>query len=100
MENNKEQVFAYSLYIKGIWGRNRSVKFKGFPIVQDVKEKLTLEQLRPVIDERLAKLKPKSPFYYKVTERPETLEKMDGIIIRTCRIMLGGGDHILEQKTL
>jgi len=91
------QVFAYSLYIKGVFGKNRSVKFKGFPLIIDCDNKMTMNQLQPLLDDKINKLKPKSPAWFKLVEREETLEKLDGYEIRTAALYQG---KILVEKTI
>lgn len=49
-----QKVLEYTLRVKGIFGRNRSVKFKSFPLAVDQLGPLAQEELQVLVDAALA----------------------------------------------
>ena len=73
MHKEEKQVFRYSLAIKGLFGRNRSVKSKSFDLVVDSESKLSADEIRPKAEAKLKELKPKGQHYIRVSENKEKL---------------------------
>jgi hypothetical protein len=70
----KQQVFDYTLYVSGIFGRNRTKKFKGFPLLKDSPSQISLENLLALMDSTLNQIKLKPGAHIKVVEQPVTIE--------------------------
>jgi hypothetical protein len=68
----KKNVFDYTLYVKGIFGRNRTSKFQGFPLAKEQENKLPLETVRLLMEQNMPKLK--GPCLIKVVEQPLTID--------------------------
>lgn len=85
------KVLTYTLYVVGIWGRNRTVKRKGFKIAEvPATEPLSLETLQAKVPELVVKLKVKPGGKVSVYENPETVEdRGDGIQVRTFTCFAG-----------
>ena len=70
-ESNKKELYAYVLSINGVYGRNRSVKFKTVRIATAERDKpLTVEQLLPAVRTALADLKVKPGAHVSLSQDP------------------------------
>lgn len=89
METNKKEVWDYTLYIKGIYGRNRSVKFGNFDLVKQSEEKRDHAQVLELAREKIQSLKPKGSYWFKVMENPMTIRQEDGYQVLEFKLMSG-----------
>lgn len=94
----KNQVYSYRVYVKGLFGRNRKIKFEGFDVGVDLPEKLTLEEAKSRMEYVLKTIvKPKGDYFLKLSEQPMTLEKHDGYKTREFK-MYSGIDLFSEMR--
>lgn len=93
----KKQVWDYTLYIKGLFGRNRTVKFEGFPVVKRSESQLSLEDLQAATDAAIAKAKIKGQAIVKLVELKMEIEKHDGYETMTFGL---GNSVTLMQKVV
>lgn len=84
----KTTVFSYTLYVKGIFGRNRSVKFKGFPVAELAAPIDDAEALK-LADEKLPAIKIKGQAIVKLVMNKEEIENCDGYAIRSFSLASG-----------
>jgi hypothetical protein len=68
-----QKVLEYSLRVRGVFGRNRTVKSKCFKLAQDQLEPLAAEELQALVDAMLAKVKVKDGAV-DVFEQKQTVE--------------------------
>lgn len=95
--SEKQNVFDYTLFIKGLFGRNRSIKFDSFKLAEDCAEKMPLDQVRKLTEEKIGKLKPKGNYWIKVCEYPSEIELMDGVRFKSTRIILGNDAALIQE---
>ncbi len=72
----KREILRYQLCVKGIFGRNRKVKFEIFTLVKecDPSKPMTLDALMPLYRAKLAEIKFKGGVA-RITEDPLTVEE-------------------------
>lgn len=93
----KTQVYDYSLFIKGLFGRNRSIKFDSFRLIENCLEKQSVEEIKQLAEEKLIKLKPKGSYFFKVAEYPSEIENDSGVRIKTTQITFGYDNTIFSE---
>ena len=94
----RTKVYDYTLYIKGLFGRNRKVKFQGFPLIENSENQFSADGLRALMEAKIASIKPKGQFYLKVIETPCEIEMMDGIEFKSHIIKFGTPPMIQEER--
>lgn len=83
---NKLKVYEYRLFIKGLFGRNRKVKFESFLLTEDKESQLSVEELEKLLEAKLKELKVKGVALIKVVETPCEIENMDGVMFKSAYI--------------
>jgi hypothetical protein len=97
----KREVFSYEVKFKGVWGRNRSVKFE-VAHLRDADAKLDdagRVEIVAAAKAHLVKIKAKPGTRYVVEETPTTIETYDygdGRIGRSRSFMVFSGTKIAE----
>lgn len=74
----KKTVYTYTLYIKGVFGRNRSVKFHGFDVLEESDKPIGDAKAIAMAEKTFLAAKVKGRATVKLVECPQTLEQ-DGI---------------------
>lgn len=100
----KTQVYDYSLFIKGLFGRNRSIKFDSFRLIENCLEKQSVEEIKQLAEEKLIKLKPKGSYFSRwqnILQRLKTiaayeLKRLKLLLDMITRFFLKRGQH--ERK--
>jgi len=64
-----KNVYDYRLYVKGIFGRNRTIKFQSFELTLDSEMPLTPESILTLAETKLNTIKLKGPYWFKVVEQ-------------------------------
>ena len=92
------KVLTYTLYVAGIFGRNRTAKRKGFKMAEVPEtEAIDAETLAIRARVMVAELKVKPGAKVSVYENPETVEdRGDGIQVRTFMCFAGRTVHSFE----
>jgi hypothetical protein len=70
-----KKVYDYTLYVKGIFGRNRKVKFQSFRLSSDNEAQKNAADVLQLAEEMLSKIKLKGNYWFKICEQPCELEK-------------------------
>lgn len=97
MTENKKKVYDYNLYIKGLFGRNRKVKFESFKILENSDQTIDKNHIKEMVENALKeKVKPKGNYYLKVIEQECFLENDSGMEIKS--FMLFSGTRILLEE--
>ena len=76
-----QQGFEYSLLVKGIYGRNRKIKFKSFPIFPEYIKRDDAKVLEYALA-MLDKLNLKEGGLYAVIEQPTEFQETDGVTFK------------------
>lgn len=92
-----KNVTDYTLFIKGLFGRNRTVKFESFKLAEDCETPKTLEEIRLLTESKLAALKPKGSFWFKVCRYESELHDEDGYKWKSTRITLSDKDTVFAE---
>lgn len=89
-QKSEKQVTNYSIALKGVFGRNRSVKLKVVKLkdVDAGQPELTAEQVQELVNQTLAAEKAKPGLHWRVTKQAETVTQYDT-----------GDGHILESRS-
>lgn len=95
----KTKVYDYTLYIKGLFGRNRKVKFQGFPLIENSENQFSADGLRALMEAKINSIKPRGQFILKVIETPCELEMMDGVQFKSHIIKFGTPPMIQEERS-
>ena len=97
MKEYPKQVYEYTIYIKGIFGRNRSVKFQGFPLfkgMNDLDTMMEVDQAKQLFESRLPFLGFKKG-YAKLVCQSCTLSVLDGIVFKETFIGLNQSGRVI-----
>ena len=94
MEN--KTVYDYTVYVKGLFGRNKSVKFKSFDMLMDSESALTLEQVRERLPSVLAAIKIKGEAFIKVCVQKSEVERHEGYATKTTNLFADSATLIQE----
>jgi hypothetical protein len=93
----KVEVLEYSLQVKGIWGRNRSVKFTSEKLARvPVGEPKPLAEVLALANAKLVTMKVKPGSAYNVVEQPMTVEKrtLGGVPMEVVSFMVFSGKKL------
>lgn len=84
-------VLTYTLYVAGLFGRNRTAKRKGFKMAEvDATSPISLPDLQARMKEMIVQLKVKQGAQVSIYENPETVEdRSDGLSVRTFQCFAG-----------
>ena len=104
----------YTLAVRGVFGRNRKIKFELVTLVKhvDPAQPKTLDELRPLVRNALADLRAKQGLTYSLREEPVEVSTYDlgggkvatteGFMLMSERVMLkgvvGGTEEIVEKE--
>lgn len=80
-----KNVFAYTLFVNGLFGKNRKVKHDNFVLAQDCEQALTPGQVKALAEEKIASLKVKMGTW-RMTEQPVVLDTTSGYAARSFKL--------------
>lgn len=92
-----KNVTDYTLFIKGLFGRNRTVKFESFKLAEDCETPKTIEEVRILAEQKLAALKPRGNYWFKVCQYQSELHNEDGYQWKSTRITLSDKDTLISD---
>ena len=93
-----KQVWDYSIFVQGVFGRNRKVKRELFNIAKHLDSPLPLDQALALMDAKLVKLKFKGAYSYKLEERTGSVKNEGGFEIYTTNLF--GNTKLLKEGTV
>jgi hypothetical protein len=76
--NTEKQVFTYTLFVKGVFGRNRTVKFESFDLTGDNDAPLNLDDIGLLATQKAEEINLRKGSWFKIAERKEMISQ-DGI---------------------
>ena len=85
----KTKVFRYYLYVNGIFGRNRTHKFKSFKVCESLTQISDADAISAANRAIEFTVKPKGVCQIKLEEKEINQEKEDGFIIESFAIFSG-----------
>lgn len=87
----RKDFLSYNLFIKGVFGRNRSVKTDVLTLSETVAP-LDIDTVKKLALDKLQSLKVKGSLQFGVSYGPEWTEEEDGHIVRG--LTIGGGTRL------
>jgi len=87
--------FHYSLFVKGIFGRNRKAKFEAFELFETTQNAFHLNDtaLQLLVDKKLSEIKPKAGLTWEVCRYPMERDDSQGYkaihITEGCKVLKG-----------
>jgi hypothetical protein len=98
----KRETYVYVLAVKGVYGRNRSVKFTTARLLQvDRNAPKTVSELMPLVTAKLTEMKVKPGAYVSLSEDPvdvETHTGSDGAEYQIETFMIFSGKKLYETR--
>lgn len=90
----KTTVYDYNLHVNGIFGRKRKAQRELFTIVKHSAEKLSADEVKVLMDKKLAEIKLKGK--YSLQERVGTIENDGGFEIYSTNLFLGDSSYLFS----
>lgn len=101
VERQSRKVIVYDLYVDGVFGRNRTPKFKSWKVAEVPEaEPLTLQEVEEQAKEILAAEVKLKRGVWKVVSRVDVLETEGGVTFRKTSISLLMGQPPLLRGTV
>lgn len=83
----KSNAYDYTVWVTGVFGRNRSTKFEGFKIAEDLPEPLSDSEVLERAEKILKDKKVRPGAKYKIAEQPLELKKEGIFTVKSFRLM-------------